>query len=47
MYSRQNISTSLKRLMTEFRELTRNSPDGIAAAPLNDENFYIWEAVIM
>ncbi|KAI9598091.1 ubiquitin-conjugating enzyme/RWD-like protein [Syncephalis fuscata] len=47
MYGRSgNSSTALKRLMTEYRELTINPPDGICAGPISEDNFFEWEALI-
>ncbi|CAO3683326.1 unnamed protein product [Umbelopsis ramanniana] len=39
-------STALKRLMTEYRELTLNAPEGIMAGPVSEDNFFEWEALI-
>uniref|UniRef100_A0A3P8UH48 Ubiquitin-conjugating enzyme E2 G2 n=1 Tax=Cynoglossus semilaevis TaxID=244447 RepID=A0A3P8UH48_CYNSE len=39
--------TALKRLMAEYKQLTLNPPEGIVAGPLNEENFFEWEALIM
>jgi ubiquitin-conjugating enzyme E2 G2 len=39
--------TALKRLMTEYRELSFHCPDGIAAGPVNEDNFFEWEAMII
>lgn len=39
-------ATALRRLMTEYRELTMNPPDGINAGPVSEDNFFIWEALI-
>ena len=36
----------MKRLFTEYKEITRNAPDGILAAPLSEDNLFEWEAVI-
>jgi len=36
----------LKRLMTEYRELTLHAPEGITAGPITEENFFEWEALI-
>lgn len=38
---------ALRRLMAEYRQLTLNPPDGIIAGPIDEENFFEWEAVIM
>lgn len=37
---------SVKRLSQEYGELTKNSPDGVVAGPINDDNLYEWEALI-
>ncbi|KAJ3065396.1 Ubiquitin-conjugating enzyme E2 G2 [Podochytrium sp. JEL0797] len=39
-------SAALKRLMTEYKELTVNAPDGITAGPVSEDNFFTWEALI-
>ncbi|XP_028402883.1 ubiquitin-conjugating enzyme E2 G2 [Dendronephthya gigantea] len=38
---------ALKRLMAEYKQLTLNPPEGIIAGPVNEENFFEWEALIM
>jgi len=38
--------SALKRLMAEYRQLTLNPPEGIIAGPVNEENFFEWEALI-
>ncbi|KAJ8405354.1 hypothetical protein AAFF_G00318270 [Aldrovandia affinis] len=38
---------ALKRLMAEYKQLTLNPPEGIVAGPVNEENFFEWEALIM
>ncbi|XP_065887500.1 ubiquitin-conjugating enzyme E2 G2-like [Dysidea avara] len=38
--------SALKRLMTEYKELTVNPPEGILAGPKNEDNFFEWEALI-
>ncbi|KAI7868759.1 the ubiquitin conjugating enzyme Ube2g2 bound To the G2br domain of ubiquitin ligase Gp78 [Spinellus fusiger] len=40
-------STALKRLMREYQELTLNAPDGIIAGPIEENNFFEWEALIV
>ncbi|KAK6038023.1 ubiquitin--protein ligase [Cooperia oncophora] len=37
---------ALKRLMTEYKELTNRPPEGILAAPLEEDNFFEWECLI-
>lgn len=39
-------STALKRLMTEYKELALNPPEGITAGPVSEDNFFVWEALI-
>ncbi|KAI8393348.1 ubiquitin-conjugating enzyme E2 [Radiomyces spectabilis] len=47
MYPNRSIgSTALKRLMTEYRELILNAPEGITAGPIDENNFFVWEALI-
>ncbi|KAJ1966574.1 ubiquitin conjugating enzyme Ubc7/UbcP3 [Dispira parvispora] len=46
MFGKPN-STALKRLMTEYKELTVNPPEGITAGPVSEDNFFEWEALIM
>lgn len=38
--------SAIKRLMTEYKEITLNSPEGITAGPIDEDNFFIWEALI-
>ncbi|XP_790704.1 ubiquitin-conjugating enzyme E2 G2 [Strongylocentrotus purpuratus] len=38
--------SALKRLMAEYKQLTVNPPEGIIAGPVNEENFFEWEALI-
>ncbi|KAJ3054085.1 Ubiquitin-conjugating enzyme E2 G2 [Rhizophlyctis rosea] len=46
MYRSTSSSTALKRLMTEYKELTVNAPEGITAGPVSEDNFFEWEALI-
>jgi len=41
-------STALRRLMTEYKQLTLNgAPDGMfTAGPVSEDNFFEWEALI-
>ena len=39
--------SALRRLMAEYKQLTLNPPEGIIAGPVNEENFFEWEALIM
>jgi len=36
----------LRRLMAEYKQLTLNPPEGIIAGPIDEENFFEWEALI-
>ncbi|XP_014248081.1 ubiquitin-conjugating enzyme E2 G2 [Cimex lectularius] len=38
--------SALRRLMAEYKQLTINPPEGIIAGPINEENFFEWEALI-
>ncbi|KPI91826.1 Ubiquitin-conjugating enzyme E2 G2 [Papilio xuthus] len=38
--------SALRRLMAEYKQLTLNPPEGIIAGPINEENFFEWEALI-
>lgn len=38
--------SSLRRLMAEYKQLTLNPPEGIIAGPIDEENFFEWEALI-
>eukprot|EP00026_Physarum_polycephalum_P018710 Phypoly_transcript_20399.p1 GENE.Phypoly_transcript_20399~~Phypoly_transcript_20399.p1 ORF type:complete len:180 (+),score=27.08 Phypoly_transcript_20399:120-659(+) len=40
-------SAAFKRLMQEYKELTINPPEGITAGPIEEDNFFEWEALIM
>ncbi|XP_054753910.1 ubiquitin-conjugating enzyme E2 G2-like [Lytechinus pictus] len=37
---------ALKRLMAEYKQLTVNPPEGIIAGPVDEKNFFEWEALI-
>eukprot|EP01112_Ceratiomyxa_fruticulosa_P004736 TRINITY_DN1527_c0_g1_i1.p1 TRINITY_DN1527_c0_g1~~TRINITY_DN1527_c0_g1_i1.p1 ORF type:complete len:175 (-),score=23.99 TRINITY_DN1527_c0_g1_i1:76-600(-) len=36
-----------KRLLQEYKEITTNPPEGITAGPIDENNFFEWEALIM
>eukprot|EP01126_Amoeba_proteus_P024356 TRINITY_DN2454_c0_g1_i1.p1 TRINITY_DN2454_c0_g1~~TRINITY_DN2454_c0_g1_i1.p1 ORF type:complete len:170 (-),score=19.63 TRINITY_DN2454_c0_g1_i1:310-819(-) len=40
-------STAFKRLMIEYKELTVNPVEGIVTGPGNEENFFVWDAMIL
>jgi len=37
---------AVKRLLAEYRSLTENPPDGVTAGPVDEDNFFEWEALI-
>lgn len=38
--------SALRRLMAEYKQISTNPPDGIAAGPVTEDNFFEWEAAI-
>ncbi|KAK9324130.1 hypothetical protein V1517DRAFT_366310 [Lipomyces orientalis] len=42
--SRNN--TAVRRLMTEYKQLINEAPDGISAGPIDEDNFFEWECLI-
>lgn len=38
--------SAVRRLMTEYKQLTLNPPEGILAGPVNEDNFFEWEAYV-
>ncbi|KAJ6216008.1 hypothetical protein RDWZM_010508 [Blomia tropicalis] len=38
--------SALRRLMSEYKQLTLNPPEGILAGPISESNFFEWEAYI-
>lgn len=39
-------TTAQRRLLTEYRGLTNNPPDGITAGPVSEDDLFYWEALI-
>jgi ubiquitin-conjugating enzyme E2 G2 len=39
-------STAIRRLMTEYKQLINDPPDGISAGPADEDNFFEWECLI-
>jgi ubiquitin-conjugating enzyme E2 G2 len=37
---------AIKRLMSEYKELTVNPPEGLHAGPIDESNYFEWEALI-
>ncbi|KAI9006027.1 Ubiquitin-conjugating enzyme E2 G2 [Gaertneriomyces sp. JEL0708] len=46
MSRRPGSTVAIKRLQTEYREITVNAPDGITAGPIDESNLFEWEAYI-
>jgi len=43
----KHSSTAVRRLMTEYKQLVNDPPDGISAGPVDEEdNFFQWECLI-
>jgi len=38
---------AVKRLMAEYRQITKNPPEGIVAGPKSEDNFFEWDCLIM
>lgn len=38
--------SALRRLMSEYKQLTVNPPEGILAGPISEENFFEWETYV-
>lgn len=39
-------SSAAKRLFKEYRALSSDPPEGITAGPVNEDDMFIWEALI-
>jgi len=39
-------TSALRRLVAEYKQILKNSPDGIIAGPLKEDNYFEWEAAI-
>jgi hypothetical protein len=40
------MAVASKRLVTEYKNLTNDPPEGISAGPVNEDDMYLWEALI-
>ena len=40
-------ANAFKRLLTEYKQLALNAPEGIAAGPIDEEDFFLWYATGM
>ena len=41
-----STSVASKRLFTEYKALLTSPPDGITAGPVNEDDMFVWEALI-
>lgn len=41
-----SLSVAAKRLFSEYRGLLSSPPDGITAGPVNEDDLFLWEALI-
>ncbi|KAF9096719.1 Ubiquitin-conjugating enzyme E2 G2 [Mortierella sp. GBA35] len=41
-----DTTPAYQKLVAEFREMSQHAPQGIAAGPINEDNYFEWEAVI-
>jgi len=39
-------SVASKRLFQEYKQLTQTPPEGITAGPVNEDDLFLWEAMI-
>ncbi|KAJ8133030.1 hypothetical protein O1611_g601 [Lasiodiplodia mahajangana] len=39
-------ATAHRRLLGEYKALSTNPPEGIAAGPINEDDMFVWEALI-
>ncbi|KAF1812207.1 ubiquitin-conjugating enzyme [Eremomyces bilateralis CBS 781.70] len=39
-------SVAQKRLLSEYKTLTNEPPEGITAGPVNEDDIFVWEALI-
>lgn len=39
-------STAVRRLMTEYKQLLNDPPEGISAGPISEDNFLEWECLL-
>ena len=44
--ARNMNSVASKRLFQEYKQLTLTPPDGITAGPVNEDDLFLWEALI-
>lgn len=39
-------STAVRRLMTEYKQLLNDPPEGISAGPVTEDDFFTWECLV-
>jgi hypothetical protein len=44
--AKMSSAAAQKRLLVEYKNLTNDPPDGITAGPTNEDDMFIWEALI-
>ncbi|KAH3759443.1 ubiquitin-conjugating enzyme E2 [Pelomyxa schiedti] len=44
---RRDAALAIKRLQVEYKRILADPPPGAAAAPVNDSNMFLWQAVII
>lgn len=42
----KKASTAVKRLMTEYKQLLNDPPEGVSAGPVSEDNFLEWECLL-
>ena len=43
----KGVKMATRRLMGEYKQITTNPPEGMTAGPINEENMFEWECVIV
>lgn len=41
------MSQAVKRLLREYRDLLEDGADGVAAGPVEADNLFVWEALVL
>eukprot|EP00048_Salpingoeca_helianthica_P015204 m.225605 g.225605 ORF g.225605 m.225605 type:complete len:165 (+) comp16739_c0_seq1:2410-2904(+) len=41
------MASAVRRLLSEFRDISRHPTEGILAAPVSEDNLFEWEALIL
>ena len=40
-------TSALRRLVSEFKQLAENPPEGLLAGPVSEDNYFMWEVAIV